>query len=192
MNAANSQNALFQAALEVQSVFQELEWRFCFIGGLAVLRWGEPRMTQDIDLCLQCGFGAEVKYIEPLFSRFNSRIPNAERFAQENRVALVSASNGVAIDISLSGLPFEDEMIDRATFFEFYPNTKLITCSAEDLIVLKAFADRAKDWIDVESVVKRNLSTLETAYILKQLTPLAAVKEGSHILEKIMQLLREK
>ncbi len=27
-------------------------WRVCVIGGLAVQRWGEPRLTRDVDLSL--------------------------------------------------------------------------------------------------------------------------------------------
>jgi hypothetical protein len=44
-------NILFQAA-DIQRTMKTRGWPFCFIGGLAVLRWGEMRMTQDIDLCL--------------------------------------------------------------------------------------------------------------------------------------------
>lgn len=137
-------NPLFQAALDIQQTMKDRKWPFCFIGGLAVIRWGEMRMTQDIDLCLLCGFGNEEKYIEELAEQYKSRIDDPLTFAVTNRVLLLYASNGVAVDISLSGLPFEDEMIRRATPFLFYPDCSLITCSAEDLIVLKAFAERSK------------------------------------------------
>lgn len=38
-------NPVFGAALEVQELCRGKGWRFCFIGGLAVQRWGEPRLT---------------------------------------------------------------------------------------------------------------------------------------------------
>lgn len=38
-------NPLFQAGLELQVFFEAKGWPFCFIGGLAVIRWGEMRMT---------------------------------------------------------------------------------------------------------------------------------------------------
>ncbi|GDY21091.1 hypothetical protein LBMAG56_24370 [Verrucomicrobiota bacterium] len=41
---------VIQAAAELQAVCQAHGWRFCFIGGLAVLRWGEPRETVDAEL----------------------------------------------------------------------------------------------------------------------------------------------
>ncbi len=33
------------AAGEIQAFCQKQGWRFCFIGGVAVQRWGEPRLT---------------------------------------------------------------------------------------------------------------------------------------------------
>lgn len=45
-------NALIRAAADLQSVCEQHGWKFCFIGGLAVQRWGEPRETIDVDLTL--------------------------------------------------------------------------------------------------------------------------------------------
>ena len=72
-------------AAGLQNFCEARDWRFCFIGGLAVQRWGEPRGTIDVDLTLLSGFA-------------------------------------------------------RATRFTFPGDVPLLTCSAEDLIVLKAFA----------------------------------------------------
>jgi hypothetical protein len=42
-------SALFEAARDLQKALESRGWRFCLIGGLAVLRWGEPRFTRDVD-----------------------------------------------------------------------------------------------------------------------------------------------
>ena len=125
-----------------------------------------------------------------MLTAFQSRIPDAEAFALQHRVLLVSASNGVAIDISLAGLPFEQTMIARATPFAYTPDCSLITCSAEDLIVLKTFADRLQDWVDVESILMRQGQQLDVQYIFEQLTPLCELKETPEILEKLRQIMR--
>ncbi len=179
-------NSLFTAASEIQRTMTALGWPFCFIGGLVVIRWGEMRMTQDIDLCLLCGFGNEEAYLRELLNRYGSRIDDPVTFALDNRVLLLSASNGVAVDISLSGLPFEEEMIRKATPYAFAPDCVLTTCSAEDLIVLKAFADRPKDWNDIESIVLRQGSErLDIDHIVERLEPLCELKESPEILEKL-------
>ncbi len=86
-------NPLFQAGLEFQRFWGARKWMFCFIGGLAVIRWGEIRMTQDIDLCLLCGFGNEGKYINALLENFKARIPEPRNFAFTNRALLLYASS---------------------------------------------------------------------------------------------------
>jgi|SRR6266404_5204278 len=79
-------NEVIRAAAELQSVCIAQDWRFCFIGGLALQRWGEPRETVDVDLTLLTGFGAEDRFIEILLQHFERRIPDAAQFARERRV----------------------------------------------------------------------------------------------------------
>ena len=43
-------------------------------------------------------------------------------------------------------------MIRRSRLVEYLPGIELRICSAEDLIVLKSFADRPLDWRDVASM----------------------------------------
>jgi hypothetical protein len=181
-------NELYEAALEVQSFMQERGWRFCIIGGLAVVRWGRPRATQDVDITLLTGFGGEELYVEALLSRFEPRVADAAAFALQNGVLLASASNGVPVDVALGGLPFEEGVVRRATPFEFAPDVSLITCSAEDLVVLKAFAGRGQDWVDVEGVVIRQTGALDWDYIIEQLEPLCELKGEPEILHRLEQL----
>jgi hypothetical protein len=54
-------NPLFTAALELERFFGARGWRFCFIGGLAAQRWGEPRLTLDVHCTLLTGFGQEER-----------------------------------------------------------------------------------------------------------------------------------
>jgi hypothetical protein len=144
---------LLHAAAELQAVCDAHHWRYCFIGGLAVLRWGEPRETIDVDLTLLTGFANEDRFVSVLMAAFAPRIPDAAGFARANRVLLLRAASGVGLDIALAGLPFEESVVDRSTPFTYPPDISLRTCSAEDLIVLKAFADRPKDWMDIEGII---------------------------------------
>lgn len=184
-------NSLFQAGLELQQSLEAKNWPFCFIGGLAVIRWGEIRITQDIDICLLVGFGSEDSYINGLLKTFKSRISDPVAFALKNRVLLLLASNDVPVDISLSGLPFEQQMVERATVFDYSSNCSFPTCSAEDLIVLKAFADRPKDWMDIEGIVMRQENNLDISYIFDRLSPLCKLKEAPEILDKLKILMNQ-
>lgn len=44
-----SDNLLIAAARKLQAVLDELGRPYCIIGGLAVQRWGQPRVTEDVD-----------------------------------------------------------------------------------------------------------------------------------------------
>lgn len=180
---------LFQAARELQEFFQGKGWRFCFIGGVALQRWGEPRLTVDADVCLMTGFGEEEGFIRSLLEAYPARIPDAARFALENRVLLCRSADGVGFDVALAGLPFEEAIISRASVFEFLPGVSLVTCSAEDLVVLKAFASRPRDWTDVEGVIARQQGKLDKPLILASLAPLCEVKNAPEILSRIRELL---
>jgi len=181
-------NGLFEAALEVQSFMLERKWRFCIIGGLALVRWGRPRVTQDIDMTLLTGFGREESYVGELLSHFQPRSPDAAGFALENRVLLFRATNGIPVDLALGAFPFEEQVVSRATPFEFAPGVSLITCSAEDLVVLKSFAARELDWADVEGILIRQADSLEWDYIQEQLQVLCALKGAPEILERLAEL----
>lgn len=180
---------LIDTAFEVQELFKDLGWRFCFIGGLAVQHWGEPRVTRDIDISLLTGFGAEESFVDVLLARFHSRVDECRDFALRNRVVLLRTDSQVGIDIALAGLPFEEEMVERAREILVLPETSLRLCSAEDLIVLKAFASRPVDWHDVETVVNRQgADNLDWDYIDRQLHPLAEAKDDLQILRRLERI----
>lgn len=173
---------VIRAASELQCLCDQEGWRCCLIGGLALQRWGEPRETIDVDLTLLTGFGGEDRFIQRLLRQFEPRIEHAAEFALTHRVLLLRARSGVGLDIALAGLPFEEQVVARATLFTFPTQVLLRTCSAEDLVVMKAFAARAKDWIDVEGIIVRQTGKLDWTYICQQLEPLVELKEAPEIL----------
>ena len=185
-------NGLYDAAREVQEFMQDRRWRFCIIGGLAVIRWGQPRATQDVDISLLTGFGSEAQYIDEILHIFAGRIPDARDFAHTGRVVLASASNGVPLDIALAAFPFEEQVIDRASSFEFAPGISLVTASAEDLLVLKAFAGREQDWADVEGIVTRQQAHLDWDYVFAALGPLCEMKGETEPITRLESLRSQK
>ena len=181
---------LFAVAKQLQTFCDGHRWPCCFIGGLAVQRWGEPRVTRDVDLSLLTGFGGEAAYIDVLLGEYGGRIGDAREFALRNRVLLLATPDGVGIDISLGALPFEERVVARATDFSFGPGLDIRTCSAEDLIVMKLFASRPLDIRDAEGVVIRHKSLLDWRHIEEQLAPLAEGKEDPEILRALARLQR--
>ena len=180
---------LFSAGAIVQGVLRERGWRFCFIGGVANYRWGSPRTTNDLDLTLFTGFGEERRFAEELLRHFRSRLADPLAFAAQNRVLLLATADGIGIDIALGAMPFESAAIDRSSMDELAPGVALRTCSAEDLIVHKAFASRPQDWVDVEGVILRQRGQLQWSQIWADLRDLAMLKEEPEILDHLERII---
>ena len=176
---------VIRAAEQLQQFCQERSWRFCIIGGLALQRWGEARETVDVDLTLLTGFGGEEVYVQTMLRAFEARVEEPAQFALNYRVLLLRASSGVGLDVALGGLPFEEAAVARSSLFEFPGPTLLRTCSAEDLIVMKAFASRSKDWLDIDGIIIRQTGKLDWPYIRSQLEPLAEIKEAPEIVSEL-------
>ncbi|MFZ5807369.1 MAG: nucleotidyl transferase AbiEii/AbiGii toxin family protein [Verrucomicrobiota bacterium] len=182
---------LVNLAQDIQAFIESQRWEFCFIGGLALQRWGEQRFTRDVDLTILTDFGNEESFIDVFLSRYSSRVPNMKAFAIQNRVLLLLSNENIPFDISLGGMNFEKSMVQRSSLCEYSDGIFLRTCSAEDLIVMKAFADRDRDWIDIQGILIRQQNKLDWDYVITQLTPLCQCKENPEILSKL-QKLRQK
>lgn len=180
-------NPIFEGALEIAEFCRSRRWRFCFIGGLAVLRWGEPRLTRDADLTLLTGFGGEPPFVEELVREFSGRLHDTAEFALRSRVVLLRASNGTPLDIALGALPFEERAVQRASAFDIGDGRSLLTCSAEDLIVHKTFAARDRDWLDLEGVIVRQ-TQLDWSQVLDELRPLLELKDDQGAEARLLAL----
>jgi hypothetical protein len=177
------------AALEVQRLCAGRAWRFCFIGGVAVQRWGEPRFTQDIDLTLLTGFADEASYVDALLAILQPRRPDARSFALEHRVLLLRTNTGVDVDIALGALPFEERSVERSSPWMWQAASALTTCSAEDLVVHKVFAGRNRDWSDVEGVLIRQHQRLDLTLVRSELGPLLELKQQPEARDRLDRLV---
>lgn len=182
-------NGLFQVAESVQTFCRARERRFCFIGGLAAQRWGEPRQTLDVVLTVLTGFGSEEVFVDKLLAAFEARVEHPREFALTCRVLLLRSPSGVGIDLALGALPFEERAVNRSNDWRIDDQLRLATCSAEDLVVYKAFAGRPQDWVDIERIVVRQGPSLDRGLVRDEIRPLLTLKETPQDLERLDALL---
>jgi hypothetical protein len=105
-------------------------------------------------------------------------------------VLLLRTADGFGIDVALGAMPFEASTIERSTNVELVPGAVLRTCSAEDLIVHKAFAARPQDWVDIEGVILRQRGQLNWPQIWSDLSDLAVLKEAPELLDELERIAR--
>jgi hypothetical protein len=107
---------LYTTALEVQRLCESHGWSFCIIGGLAAQRWGEPRLTRDVDLTLLTGLGGEEKFIEIWAREYQFRPPDSMEMALKSRVLLLVNRRGSPVDVALGGLISSSEPFSAVPF----------------------------------------------------------------------------
>lgn len=183
--------SLWQTAVELQEHLTGWGHRFCFIGGLVVQRWGQPRVTGDVDATILCTFGRESQLASQILERYDSRIADPLQFAMQARILLLQDRRRNKIDLSIGGLDFEHRIVDRSTAWGVEGGGRIVTCSAEDLVVLKSFAGRPQDWIDVENVIIRQRHSLDRQLISQELRPLAELKEEPEICQQLETLFKK-
>src|SRR5260370_35106783 len=101
----NGLEDLLLAAAGLEAALKRNGWRFCFIGGVAVQRGGNPRFTEDIDLTLLTGFGDEENFVDALLNELNPRRPDAPGVAFSRRALRAKTRGGVAVGIAPEALP---------------------------------------------------------------------------------------
>ncbi len=174
-------NRQFETAWQLHGFLTARGIPYAIIGGLAVQRWGQPRLTRDVDATVLLPPGREESVLREMVAAFHPRIDDAVAFAIAHRVLPVEVPGGSEADIGL-GLPgYEEHVIDRAVPFDLGEGREVRLCAAEDLVIHKALAGRPQDLLDIEGVVARQGKALDVAYIRRWLGELAGVAEDREI-----------
>lgn len=164
---------------------------YMIIGGQAVLAYGRPRLTRDIDITLGIdtdGFALIEKACRKLGLKMLPR--EAEDFAGETNVLPVEEPKSrIRVDFVFSFSEYERQALKRTTqiTIDDYP-VKFASC--EDVIIHKMVAGRAVDLEDVKSMVAKNRVSLDLKYVKRWLAQFAADSEQRDILKDFNDLLK--
>lgn len=183
-------NEVYRAAVELQNFCEARHWHFCFIGGLAVQRWGNPCQTEDADGRWSPASIMNRRLLTKSWTHSPRALPMNGK-AQFCGASCLSSRAKAWIVLALGGLDLEERSVARASDWDV-EQMRIRTCSsAEDLIVHKAFAGRDIDWAEVGSVIDVQGRKLNVDQIWSELRPLAELKEAPDILSKLQRLFDE-
>jgi hypothetical protein len=130
---------------------------YMVIGGQAVLLYGEPRLTRDIDITM--GIGVEglnrVKKIIRIIG-LKSLVQKEREFVERNMVLpTIDKRSGIRVDFIFSFSPYERQAIERAKDIKL-GGSIVRFASLEDVVIHKVIAGRARDLEDVKSIILKN------------------------------------
>lgn len=128
---------------------------YMVIGGQAVLLYGEPRLTRDIDLTLGTGLD-RWEEINDLAKSLGWEPKAAKDFSERTMVLpCLHQSSGIRLDLIFSHSIFELQAMDRARRVPI-GKAQVRFASVEDLIVHKVVAGRPRDMEDVRGILAKN------------------------------------
>ena len=149
---------MFQTLIEnIASALEKVNLPYMIIGGQAVLLYGEPRLTKDIDITLGIGVN-EYKKILSTITELNLKIliDNPESFINEFMVLpVIDEKSGIKIDFIFSFTLYEKDAIKRSKKVKL-GKTMVNFASLEDVVIHKIIAGRARDLEDIRNILLKN------------------------------------
>jgi predicted nucleotidyltransferase len=165
---------------------------YMIIGGQAVLLYGRPRLTRDIDITL--GIDTDhFSQVADACAKLKLRLLPKEPpdFVRETSVLPAEdAKSRIRVDFIFSFSEYERRAIKRAKSITMdgYP-ARFASC--EDVIIHKMVAGRAIDMEDVKSILARNKDAIDLGYIRQWLSQFTEQPEYSGLLDRLNELLSQ-
>jgi len=154
---------------------------YMIIGGQAVLMYGEPRFTNDIDITLGVNTD-KMKEILALAKELSlsSLIENTDEFIKKTMVLpLKDDLTGIRIDLIFSFSLYEQQAIENSQ--KILVNTKEVNFARlEDIVIHKIIAGRARDIDDVKTILSKNPG-YNKKYIVKWLKKFDETLSGEFV-----------
>lgn len=162
---------------------------YLVIGGIAVSVLGNPRETNDIDLCIFI----KKKDIDSFLKKLEKNGYIMDRGAMLIRAKETGTFNvtgrGIHIDFIIASHELEKNALKRKMEIMLH-NVKAYYPSPEDLILLKVVPGRLRDLSDSEVVAKRYSGRLDREYLEGWAKKLSDEAEDYRIYKEIKRLLK--
>jgi len=179
--------------IRVAKIFKDLEIPYIVTGGIAVLIWGRPRFTADIDIVVELDWGKVDNLEKALMAlgRFGYVDKGAMREAlrQKGEFNFIDGNTGVKVDFWI--LNKSDQLdilrIRRKVLKKILGKT-VYFISPEDLILSKLkwyeLGESTRQLEDIESVLKISGEKLDMKYIRQWAKKLGALDILNDIIAK--------
>ncbi len=138
---------------------------YMVIGGQAVLLYGEPRLTKDIDITLGVGVD-ELEKIKVVTAKLKLKplVNKVDEFVKDTMVLpVIDERSGIRVDFIFSHFLYEKQAIRKANNIEL-GKTTVRFASLEDVVIYKIIAGRPRDIEDIKSILLKN-PRYDEAYI---------------------------
>ena len=173
---------------KIALILKKAQIPYMVIGGQAVLVYGEPRMTRDIDITLDADIDTLDDILLALDNTAFRPLPlDVHQFATNTRVLPIQDDETkIRVDLIFSFSSYEHVAIGRSKVLNLN-GIDVSFASPEDLVIHKLVAGRPRDIEDCQSILLRQRG-LDVHYIEKWLKEFELVV-GSELVSNFRSLL---
>jgi hypothetical protein len=173
------------------TVLGTLGARWYVFGAQAVLVWGRPRLTADVDVTMFLEPERPDAFVAAMVEAgFELRVVDVHDFVARTRVfPFTHAASGLALDVVMGGPGFEEEFLRTARPIDVGGVTVPVI-GPEELIVTKVLAGRAKDLDDVRGILAAQGHALDLPRVRGLIRALEAAIGQSDLLPCFERQLR--
>ena len=173
---------MFQEILErTAAALADRGLPYMVIGGQAVLLYGEPRFTKDIDVTLGVDTGQLGTALEAArAARLRPLVSDAGQFVGETGVLpLIDDASGIRVDLIFSWSGYEQEAMRRVARVKI-GRTEVSFASLEDMVIHKIVSGRPRDLEDVRLMLLRHPG-LDREYVRRWLAEFDAAMDADYL-----------
>ena len=180
------------AALELLTALSAVlaRWgRWYVFGAQAVIAYGVPRLSADVDVTLELVPDEPERFVRDMEAAgFALRVDDPDFVRRTRVMPFVHLATAMPLDVVLAGSGLEEEFLDRARAVDV-GGTKVPLIDPEDLIIAKVLAGRPKDLEDARGLWRLKGRDLDSARIRRTLRLLEEALGQSDLLAAF-ELLR--
>lgn len=183
--------ALLETLRALQGVLEQEGLRWYVFGAQAVVVYGQPRLTADLDVTLEASLERVLELMAPLGEHgFETRAAEPWELLHRARVLLLHhRPSGLAVDLVVAGPGLEEEFLAHRRFVDL-GGLEVPVISPEDLVVTKILAGRPKDLDDVRGILREQGDRLDLERSRRFLRMLEQALDRSDLVPVLERLVR--
>jgi hypothetical protein len=191
MPSRASRPAVVELLAAFADVMRSRGWRWYVFGAQAVVAYGRPRMTADVDVTVDLAGDSQPDLIRALTqSGFEERIELDSAFVRRSHLLpLAHSATGVPVDVVVSQPGLQEEFLACSVPVDIGGVTVPLV-SVEHLVAMKVLAGRRKDLEDVRGVLLERWESVDFAEIDRVLTVLEDALETATLKPRLKRIVR--
>ncbi len=179
---------LLKLLAQVQQRLEQAGIPSMVYGGIAVIAWGRPRFTQDVDLKVLATREEAARLIACMAPEYQPADQDPETKLKQLGFVFFRDPSQIRIDLVLAETSFDLQAMERAHSVEMLPGISLHICTPEDLLVYKLISTRPRDNDDVPGILHRQKNKLDDRYVEHWLREFESALDDSTLVQSYRRM----